>query len=589
MAFDGIVTKAITYELKNLIGFKIDKVFEPDKNTIIFGLYGKGTNFNLLSCISSNNCRIHLTTHQFQNPFSAPNFCMSLRKHLIGMKIKDIYSKDLERVIFIDLENSDMFSKSIRKKLIIELMGKHSNIILADSNDIIINSMRHTFIEKNSNRDIYPTAKYYFPETQKRSFLSLNNFDEFYQLIEPDFTNYLLKNNQNISDLSISNFGLDKIISNTFNGISSSFIKNLINELNLEYLSKDALLEIYNKIIEIINLSNINIHLNTVTNDYYLYSDNNNLHDFKDFQINYFLDDYYFEKEQNDLFKNYKNTFLNYILSILKKYEKRLVNIDLKLSECKDMDKYKLYGELITANLYKMPNYNIKEIKLENYYDNNKEITINLNDRFSPSYNAKLFFKKYSKLKNAKAIVNIQKVETIDEINYLESVVYELNSCQTLDDITEIYDEISKNPIFSNLPAKGINTKLAKKSPKSKLLTKNKNAKFNPIKYIVDGYTILVGRNNVENDYLTCKFAKKNDIWFHTKDIPGSHVILKVELNEIVSDNIIYEAAKLAVKHSKAKNSSHTPVDYCTVSDVKKPHGSKPGFVIYKNNKTIYI
>ena len=587
MAFDGIVTKAITNELKNLIGYKIDKVFEPDKNTIILGLYGKGLNVNLLSCISSNNCRIHITTHQFQNPPSAPSFCMSLRKHLIGMKIKDIYTKDLERVIFIDIETNDMFSKPIQKKLIIELMGKHSNIILTDSNNIVINSMRHTFVEKNSNRDIYPSTKYNFPETQKKSFLQLKSFEEFYNLIEPAFTDYIIDNNQNISDLSIFNFNLDKIISGVFNGISSSFINCLIVKLNLQYFSKESLLKLYNKILEILSFHKLNILFNNLTNDYFLYPDNNN--DNQEYPICSVLDDYYYNKEQSDLFKNYKNTLLNYILSILKKYEKRLINIDSKLSECNNIDKYKLYGELITANLYKIPNYNIKAIKLENYYDNYKEITINLNDRFTPSYNAKLFFKKYSKLKNAKSIVNIQKAETIDEINYLESVIYELNSCQSLDDISEIYDEISENSIFSDISGKKINSKLSRKTPKSKLLTKNKNTKFNPIKYIIDGYTILVGRNNFENDYLTCKYAKKIDIWFHTKDTPGSHVILKVNLNEVIPDNIIFEAAQIAAKHSKAKNSSHTPVDYCTISNVKKPHGSKPGYVIYRNNKTMFV
>lgn len=188
MAFDGIVTRSIIQELKNIIGYKIDKVYEPDKNTIILGLYGKSTNLMMLACISSNNCRIHLTSHQQKNPSTAPNFCMLLRKYLIGLKIKNIYTIDLERIVFIDLENNENPNKPICRKLIIELMGKHSNIILTDANNIIIDSIRHTSTLENSNRDIYPTSRYIFPQSSKHSFLKLKDFNDFYTKIEPQLT-----------------------------------------------------------------------------------------------------------------------------------------------------------------------------------------------------------------------------------------------------------------------------------------------------------------------------------------------------------------------------------------------------------------
>ena len=249
------------------------------------------------------------------------------------------------------------------------------------------------------------------------------------------------------------------------------------------------------------------------------------------------------------------------------------------------MDKYKLYGELITANLYKMPNYNIPSIQLENYYDNNNLVKIPLDKKYSPQYNANKYYKKYSKLKNALEIVSIQKKETIEEIKYIESIVYELDNCKTIEDVQEIYDEISEIEIFKS------NKKISKnkKSSKPKKMTKNKFVSFNPLKYNIEGYTIYVGRNNKENDYLTNKFASKNDLWFHTKEIHGSHVILKTNPNETIPKKIIYEAAKLAAIHSKAKGSSNIPIDYCLVQYVKKLPGNKPGLVIYKNNKTIYI
>lgn len=233
-----------------------------------------------------------------------------------------------------------------------------------------------------------------------------------------------------------------------------------------------------------------------------------------------------------------------------------------------------------------MPNQNLDKVELENYYDNNNIITIPLDKKYSPSYNAKRYFKKYTKLKNALEIVNTQKQETISDINYIESVIYELSTCKTIEDIEVIYEEILESPIFAD---KLKSNKQKKKSKKSKPMTKNKMVTFNPRKYIVDGYTVLVGRNNKENDYLTCKYAKKNDIWFHTKDVHGSHVILKTNSNETIPDEVLFEVARIAVKHSKGASSSNVPVDFCKVSFVKKPNGSKPGFVIYSNNKTLYV
>ncbi len=586
MAFDGIVTKSIVKELKNIIGYKIDKVYEPDKNTVTLGLYGKSLNLMLLMCISSTNYRLHLTTQKQKNPSTAPNFCMLLRKYLIGLKIKNIYTVDLERIVFIDLENNENPNKPICRKLIIELMGKHSNIILTDSNNIIIDSLRHTSTLENSNRDIYPTARYSFPESNKCSFLELKDFDDFYCKLEPKLIEYIAENSLNIENLDISNFRIDKLISNTFNGISLSFVQNVLQNLNIKDISKDNLNLIFSKINEILSTSSLDIFKAENEKDYFLYTTNTVYEN--QFNLNYKIDDFYFEKESSELFKSYRNSILHLILATMKKYEKRLENIDNKLSECSNMDKFRLYGELITSNLYQIPNRNLDSIDIENYYDNNSIITIPLDKKYLPSYNAKRYFKKYNKLKNALTIVNVQKEETIRDIDYIESVIYELDNGKTIEDIEAIYDEISENSLFSD-KLKTKSKKTSAKNKKAKPMTKNKLTSFTPLKYIIDGYTVLVGRNNKENDYLTCKFANKNDIWFHTKDIHGSHVILKANPNETIPDDILFEVAKLAAQHSKAKNSSHVPVDFCKVSFVKKPSGSKPGYVIYSNNKTLYV
>ena len=574
MAFDGIVTKKIVDELQNIQDYKIDKIYQPDKNTVILGLYGNYTNVSILACISSNNYRIHLTTNLVKNPTIAPNFCMLLRKHILGYKIKDIYTKSLERIVFIELENLENPDKPIYKTLVIELMGKHSNIILLDENRIIIDALRHTSVEENAQRDIYPTSRYYEPISNKHNLLEISNFEEFFNLLKLD-------EDSNIEDSIV----------NTFNGIGLSNLKALTMDIKSknEYTSqKNVAHSIYNSILEILNSKNLSIKTtslkNDSPNDYCLVSSCEN----NSYSLNFAIDDFYFSKENNEIFKNFRNMLLNIILSTLKKYEKRLQNIDEKLEECKSMDKYKLYGELLTANLYRIPDYNTDSISLENYYNNNELIKIPLDKKYSPQYNAKRYYKKYSKLKNALEIVSTQKLETINEIKYIESTIYELETCKDISDVQEIYDEISENEIFKNsFSKKNIFKKKSSKKPKK--MTTNKFVSFNPLKFNIDGYTIYVGRNNKENDYLTNKFANKNDIWFHTKEIHGSHVILKANPNEQVPENIIYEAAKLAANHSKAKSSSNIPVDYCLVQYVKKVPGNKPGLVIYRNNKTIYV
>ena len=590
MAFDGIVTKAITTEISQLTGARVDKVFEPNKNTIILGIYQNGINYALNICIDAQYCRINLTTHQKPNPQVAPNFCMLLRKNLIGLKLKNIITFDLERLIILEFEGFDELDDIISKKLVIELMGKHSNIILLDDTNIIIDSLRHIKELDENYRDILPHTKYTLPTSDKLSFLEIKNFEDFKAHLNSSISKNNNTQNMNLSDLKPNDLPVN--ISNTFNGISKNFINAIIKKLEIKETTDKELKKIFDYINQIIaNIGTNSLSFEQIKNsdnivkDYFLIPEEKSDEPFK---LNFFIDDFYFYKESNEQFKNYRNTLLKLILDTLKKYKKRLYNIDEKLKECDNMDKYRLYGELITSNLYRIPNKNVEEIELENYYDNNSKITIKLDKRFSPSINAKRFFKKYSKLKNALIIVSEQKTDTLKELDYIESVIYELENCSTIDDIASIYEEISENEIFKEKTSLKTNNKKSKLK-KSKL-TKNKNVSFNPIKYTVDGYTVFVGRNNKENDYLTLKFANKNDIWFHTKDFHGSHTILKLYNNQpYPSNDILVKVAELAAKHSKARNSSNVPVDYCEVKFVKKPSGSKPGMVIYTNNKTLNV
>ena len=580
MAFDGIVTKAITSELQQLSGGRIDKIYEPTKNDIILGFYLNGVNYALNICTNAQNYRLHLTTHTKPNPKSALNFCMLLRKHLIGLHIKNIISINLERVITIEFEGFDDIDDIITKKLIIELMGRHCNVILVDENNMIIDSLRHISSNNELTREIIPHIKYVYPSTNKFNFLEVTDFQDFKSKLN------LGADIQHISKLPTQ-------ISNLFNGISKGFVSHIIDILNI-----DPSLEIENTTLEsiYINIKNIIDATDSLQLGFdAIKNDKGNVKDYalcikgisEPFSLNFFIDDYYFHKESSEEFKTYRNSISKLILDTLKKYNKRLYNINEKLKECDNMNTYKLYGELITANLYRIKNENIDAVSLENYYDNNKIITIPLDKRYSPSHNAKLFFKKYAKLKNALLIVGKQKEETIKDLDYIESVIYELEACSTIEDIGNIFEEISESSVFKERTEKY----KEKKNPKVKKskLTKNKYVHFNPIKYKIEDYTLLVGRNNMENDYLTLKYAKKTDLWFHTKDIHGSHCILVLNGLPLPEDAVLLKCAEIAAYHSKARNSSNVPVDICEVKYVKKPNGANPGMVIYKNNKTLHV
>ena len=376
MAYDGIVTRAISKELQNLSSARVDKIFQTNKNEILIGCYLNRKNYLLNICTDSQNYRVNLTTHPKSNPSIATNFCMVLRKHLLGLHIKNFITNNLERVITIEFEGFDDIDDIISKKLIIELMGKHCNVILLDDQNIIIDSLRH-ILGENSTRNIIPKSKYIYPTTSKKNFLD-STFDEFFKFLI----------NNNINDLP-------SILSKEYNGISRSFISSRLQKLSIGQVNENTIKMLYDDLLHIIFASDTNNVIfeffGEKNNDYVIdYTDSNQ----ENFSLNFFLDDFYYIKDCNNEFKNFYNIISKMILSVLNKYKKRLKNMDEKLSECKNMEKYKLYGELITANLYKIDNKNISSIILENYYDNNKPIEIALNEKYSPLENSRLFFKK---------------------------------------------------------------------------------------------------------------------------------------------------------------------------------------------------
>mgnify|MGYP000442380840 FL=1 len=583
MAFDGIVTKAVVSELNTcLINGKINKIFEPNKNEILLGVYSSGKNYCLNVSIDSVNYRVNLTTNSKPNPQNVLNFCMVLRKHLTGGTIKRIYSNGLERIVFIDIDVYNELNDLITKTLVVELMGKHSNIILLNSEHTVIDSLRHLNKFDNSNRDIFPGSKYLNIESDKKDFLTVKTFDEFYR------------------DVSIDIENLPSTLSKVYNGFGKKNISYLLETLNIPTaVSTNNLKEVYLYLKDLFANMPDNVVLkeySSVKKDYFAYKSTND-----GLAVNFYLDDFYTSKEQSEQFKQYRDTVLKLVLNHVGKIKERISTIDLKIADCTNAEKYRLYGELITSNLYRIPDYPQSEVTLENYYDNNNLITIPLDEKFSPSKNAKNFFKKYRKLQNTIAIVEKQKELSEAELSYLESIVYELEEVSTIEDIDNIYSEICDNLIFGK-NANTVNNHVYNKQSKitNSKSSKQSNASNMPEKRDIDGYTVYIGKNNKQNDYLTCRLAQNSDIWFHTKDIHGSHVVLKTDSLHSSSENssasctfnipdsVLYKCASIAAYYSKARMSQNVPVDYTLIKYVKKPNGAKPGMVIYTNNKTIY-
>ena len=571
MAFDGFITKSVVSELKkSIIGAKVNKVYEPTKNEVVLSLYNSGKNYNLNLCANPEFCRICLTNYSKPNPQNALNFCMLLRKYLVGGKIVNISNYDLERTVEIQFECYNELNDLVVRKLFIEIMSRQSNIILTNEKNIIIDTLKHF---DNNSRDLLPAHEYTFTPINKISFLEIKSFEEFLEIM-----------NTSGSIVSLTKFFID-----TFIGFSKPFVKENLKSLSIsdsEY-SEDDLRKFYNYLKDLINnFGTQNIYCKKISEkDYTLVFGESTEPDEEDLtHINYFIDDFYYNKEQDSLFTNSRNNLLKIVSASLKKVYKIMENINSKLIECEIMDTYRLYGELLTANLYKFTNSpNLSEVTVENYYDNNNLITIPLDNSLNVNKNIEKYFKKYNKLKNALSIVSEQKRETVKELDYIESIVFNLSTARNLNDINGVYEELSQNVVTK----KAIN-----KKEKNNIVKKQESNKIELESVVIDGYTVYIGKNNMQNDYLSLRFANPNDVWFHAQKIHGSHVLLRnsenLELDEI-PENVLFNCARLAKENSKAENSLNVSVDYCLAKFVKKASGAKPGMVIYNNFKTIIV
>ena len=558
MTFDGIITKCVVNELnKLLLGGRIEKISQPEKLELYIHLYNK-EKFTLSINCNANNSKINITDIYKQLPLKAPNFCMCLRKHIQGYKIISISQYMLDRIIKIELEGFNELNDKESKYLIIELMGKHSNCILVDNKDIIIDSIKHVDNTISSVRQILPHYKYEYPKTKiDFSVLELTDFSNIAK-------EYLLSNENNIQSF----------LQNTFNGFSKTFIEMILNNVNIftldNNINNEQLKKIYNEInlclknIDNYNYAITNPNTNKIYIDYLIKQDN--------VSINKSLNEFFTSFEIDNKLKQAKNALLKSINNYISKLNNNLRILNNNIKECEDSEKYRIYGELITNNLYK----NIESsncIIVENYYDNNNSISIPLDVTLSLSKNAQKYFKKYAKLKNSYNF-SIEKKETIEnELNYLNSIIYEIESTENINDINIIKEELIEQKYLKS----------------DKTIKKKKEISNLPLEYNYKGYTVLVGKNNIQNDYITHKIAKQNDIWLHAQKVHGSHVIIKRINNEAITNNIIEFASSLAAFYSKGKDSSKITIDYCEKKHVKKHYSNKPGMVTYTNFDSLYV
>lgn len=561
MAFDGIIASSVVNELKNnLNNSRIEKIYMPTKNDIVLIFHSNREKLKLLISIDASNARFHFTKQSKENPAKAPQFCMVLRKYIQGAKLIEIHQYGLDRVVSLEVENINELGDITHYKLLIELMGKYSNVILVNNENKILDSMRHVDFTMSSIREVLPAREYILPSTlDKNEFrgMDLEQFAANLQLAGMD--PYFSWDN------------MSKIIANQFVGFSKTFIDNLLKFCDItDQFNKENTTKLFNTINLV--LYNINQGLIKLTNfekDYHVDLDNFSTSE-SSTPISDFLDNFYTNKENLQALKTAKFNLQKDVLNFKSKYEKNLNRVNEILEDASEMEKYKLYGELISSNIYRM-NIGMKTVELENYYDNNAIVTIPLKENDTPARNAQVYFKKYNKLKNAISYASTQKEDYEKNIDYLDDVMYLIAEASTITELEAIKLELSE--------AGYIKVSNNKKKYHDEVA-------LAPFSYFLDGIEIVVGRNNLQNDKLTLKDSKKTYTWLHTKEIHGSHVIVK---SDNIPDNVLEYAAKLAVLHSQAKGSSKVAVDYTLVKFVHKPNGAKPGKVIYTNYKTIII
>ena len=574
MALDGITLRSLIHEMKSkLVNGKIDKITQPEKDEIWLTIRNEKQNHKLLISANSSTPRIHFVNDaKKENPLTAPMFLMLLRKHIGNGTIKSVEQRSTERIVEISIDAYDELRVLKNKTLIIELMGKHSNIILVHTEDRkIIDSIKRVSLNISSVREVLPGLTYQYPPGHKK-------ISPIHRLDEDEFRRLCSNFHSEIYKLFYMSYeGMSPTISKEIcyrANVESTEVASSLSEVKTEKLwgtfsrmmSRIEQHE-YSPCIVIQRNPHTILDFSAVLLTHY---ETMELVEYQ--SIHTACEEFYFLKDRAERIQQRTSALRKKIQTRLDTLQHKTEKQNNEISSSMLLDKDKLYGELLTSYIYQIKT-GMSEITLENFYSNNEKITIPLDIQKSPSENIQRYFKRYQKSKNRIEELTEQLAIAQKEISYLENVLLSISQIETYDEISEIQDELAKQG-YIRRPS----------NHKSKKETISSPMEFTAS----DGTTILVGKNNTQNDRLTLKLSSPNDTWLHTKDIPGSHVIIRAKQQDI-SVKTLYEAAILAAYYSKGKFSSNVPVDYTERKNVKKPSGAKPGMVIYVNNSTIYV
>lgn len=565
MSFDGIFTKAVVDEIYPLLlNGKINKINQPDKNEINLQIYNK-ENYKLLLSCANNLSRIHLSEKSKKNPITAYNFCMLLRKHLVGGTIKNIYQHKMDRVVCFEIENLNELKELSKKLLIIEIMGKHSNIILVDKeSNKIIDAIKHIDSRQSSIREVFPNKDYFFVKDEKENIL-----DENYKL-----PSEILKNSELISmkKFFYTNYlGFSPIIS--YELLNNSNVDSDVNSANLNDEDIKRIDENFVKIVE--NIKDKNYY------PIFIKDEMNNNKDFYCFDLNLYekkesvdslsklVESFYHDNSLRDRINQKASGFKKILNTKLNRLTNKYLAMNDELLNNQSKEDLKIFADLLSINIYKIEK-GMKKISVENIYDNMKEIEISLDERKSPRENIEAYYKKYKKLKTADEIIKTELPKIEEEMKYIKQILETIEIITELNELSEIEEEL-------------ISLGYVRKSKKNK----QKLEKSKPYIFETDsGALIYVGKNNLQNENLTLKFANKNDIFFHAQDVPGSHVILR---GANLTEDDYKIAGFLAGYYSYFKNEGYANVDYTEKKHIRKAKGTGLGMVYYDNYKTLFI
>ncbi len=569
MALDGLYLTKIKDELlSKAVGLRVDKVNQPTRDEIILNLRGKRCNYKLLLCVRADSPRIHFTSHNIDNPPVPPMFCMLLRKHLQGAMIKSVRQHKSDRILFIDFDATNEIGDRVELTVCIEIMGKHSNLILISGEKIIDSAKRVDYLT-SSVRQILPGLDYKLPPEQDKLSLDTEEvtacLDRILSYKEKFLSSAIMNSLQGVSPVVsreiASRVTGDDLAVGSLTSAQLQMLTNLLEEIKRSIHEKTEVYMLLQKDGRPKDISHINITQYGEALCVKEYSSCSEL-----------LDDFYFERDRINRINHRAHELIKLLNNLLERTVRKLVIQREELIKCENKEQLRLYGELILANLFRLEK-GTGFYEVENYYDNCNVIKIPCNPALSPTQNQKKYYKEYRKAQTAEKMLADLIAQGEQEIIYLESVLDELSRADTDSEISAIRLELSNGGYIKN-------TKGKKQKPPKELP---------PIEFkSSDGFKILVGRNNVQNEKLSLKLAGKNDMWLHTQKTPGSHVVIFSEGRDI-SDEAIEEAAVIAAYHSKAKDSSLVPVDYTRAKALKKPNGGKAGMVIYHEYWTIIV